>query len=494
VQTLSTYPAKRLCGILIALATAASVQLHAAKKLSDRLDSLLNTWTTIPGLQPAQWGISVWDATQMKEIGGKNQNTLLIPASIQKILTSFAALETFGSTYRYSTTVGHTGKIDADGVLNGNLIIIGSGDPSLGSRKFSATQSDKLLNLIVNTVTRAGIKQISGNIIADASLFSLPLANWSWSWEDLGAYYGAGASAIAYRDNYAQLFLRPIQSTGSWEWNWEKPAPTGITIENLLETGPAKGKNQVRILGTEFQTTRILSGVVRADERQLALRVSLPNPALALAQGLYDALSDSGIEVKGQAEAKYSGPQPYSSVTPLLAVKSPTLIELITEVNKESNNLYAEHLFKSMGSEQFGKGNSETGKLSLQRFWTGKGLVERELVLEDGSGLSRYNAISAGNMTKALVYIATSPIFTEFLTTLPRSGMEGTLKNVGTANQQKGKVWAKSGSMSKVRAYAGFTYHSNGSLICFTLMLNQHALSGKELKELTESFWNLLLT
>ena len=403
------------------------------------------------------------------------------PASITKLLTTATALRLLTPTFRYETTLAHSGTV-RDSVLAGDLYIVGSGDPSLGTAHIKqAPFSDQW----VKAVRAAGIKQIEGRVIADDSAFDNQGVSLFWSGDDYGAYYAAGSYGLNAFDNAYTLYLR---SGGAHLRPWvvgTKPEGLDIRFANHLVAAPVK-EDSIHIFGFPYCQKREIYGIVPLHSKRISCRGDIPDPPLFLAQHLTKELQKGGIAVQKPAscyrllrEAKAWKKQTLTTIHTHL---SPPLAEIVRTTNYRSHNLFADALLKTIGErskESFPPGISSYGKgvETLRRYWAKQGLDVSRLFLYDGSGLSGKTAMTADLLCKVLQAMTADKTFRA---SLPTAGRSGTVTYFMDGTHLAGKAWLKSGSISRVRNYAGYV-DWKGKTYIVALFVNNYTCPTKEM-------------
>jgi len=400
-----------------------------------------------------------------------NPQYCLVPASVQKLLTSAAALEILGGNFQFKTLLCANGKME-NRKLSGDVIISGGGDPSLGSGYFSIEkEKPAFLSVWISMIQTAGIDTIDGTIIADPHCFSDIDVPPSWLWEDLGNYYGAAASGINVFDNTFSIeFQTPVENDKPTEIINIQPEIPKLILKNEVVSS-AEQKDGTTVFGNANNNVRLIRGTLPSGKSSYPIKASIPNPALLTAYQLKESLSDSGIVVTG--EAKVSQKQIPTDRLQIMGVwSSPALSQIVEKMNHESSNLYAEAILKQIALTQKGEGTSEKGTEALMDFWKSKG-INGTLKLADGSGLSRQNTLTAQTLTDLLVFMKNnSRWYEEFFQSIPVTGMDGTQKYYFQDSFLKGKLRAKSGSMKGVRSFAGYMTTQKGTEIAFCVIVN----------------------
>ena len=371
----------------------------------------------------------------------------LIPSSCMKLVTIAAALHFLNPEERFETKLEYEGVIDEKGTLHGNLYIVGGGDPCLGSERLSSSWQQQLENW-VDAVQQKGIKKIVGKVIGDASKWEKALAVPSWCWEDLGNYYGAGACALSFHENYYSLFFKPAAAVGdAADISRTDPVMTHLVFQNEVKTGPIGSGDRACIYGSEFSPFQYVRGTVPAGVNEFSIKGAIPDPAPFCAQLLTKALRTKSISVE---EVELS---PSQKRIAFHTTYSPPLSEILYWTNQKSINLYAEHLLKKIGETVYREGSTQAGTRAIVDFLQAQNIDLKGFNMADGSGLSRKNLITAKQLVTLLQKMKTSPHYALFLRSLP----------------QKGEfVHAKSGSMSLIKCYAGYKGE-----IAFAIMINQ---------------------
>ncbi len=385
-----------------------------------------------------------------------------IPASTMKLVTTATALEILGPTYRFTTTLETDGNIQ-NGILHGNLYIRGSGDPTLGSAKMGDIH---FLEKWVDAVKKAGIREIKGDIIADASIYDSEGINPKWMWEDLGNYYAAGAYGISYKDNTYFLELKSGAVGTRPEILKVTPNIPELKFDNRLASTTIRF-DSAYIYGAPNSNERTIYGAIPANRASFTIKGDIPNPGLVLARDFAWKLKSSGVAVSGSATDQVKTGNRNSIYTH----QSPPLSEIIREINVTSNNHYTELLFRHLALQRSKVATTNHAIRVVQDFWRLKGLPINELKMHDGSGLSPMNAVSAQFFVNLLQYMSRSVHGHHFQASLPTAGSNGTVRNFLRGSALSGKVLLKSGSIGGVRAYAGYI-NSGGKRYAFAMIVN----------------------
>lgn len=463
--------------LLLCLGLPAQVDTKGVHAMLDKI-------VRSPGMDNGQFGFVLIDLESGKVLEQVRPDETMLPASTMKTVTSAAAFSILGPDYKFKTQLQISGQVE-DGILKGNVIIRGGGDPTLGSDRYSwGTDRKSLLAIWVKALREMGIRKIEGDIIGDASLFEDALVPVNWVWNDIGNYYGAGACGLSFNENSYALVFQPGKSVGTKaELLRTDPPMSDVTFVNEMRTGSSSSGDNGYVYGAPYTFTRTLKGTVPLGD-SFVIKGSIPDPALFTAKCLDEALWADSIMVLGRPTTirhMIAEGRPLPTDRQLLHThESPPLKDIVYWLNKKSINLYAEHLVKTVGLEKAGEGSTAAGTKVIAEHWAAKGVPVTGLHMDDGSGLSRYNGITPRQLALMLQLNAAEPWFPDFLYSLPIAGKAddpGTLKSMCNGTAAEGKVCAKSGYISRVRTYAGYVETKSGRKLCFAMMANNYTCS-----------------
>lgn len=435
-------------------------------------------------LASASVGIVVTDAETGEVIAAHNSGKSLVPASTQKLLVSAAALEIFGTGHVFTTTVYFSGNTDQEGTLHGDIIIHGGGDPALGSERFKTHYGD-VIDTMADAIRKAGIRRIEGQIVGDNSYFGNPQIPDSWIWEDIGNYYGSPAFGLNIFENTYRLTFSSEAPGSLTKITGTEPELPGVRFENFVKAAP-NNRDNAYIFGSYLSPKREVRGTIPAHRKSFSIKGAMPDPALLAATALTEKLSEAGIPVSGAAKSA-SNPTNITNLTKLFEIQSPPLAEIVQELNTHSINLYAEALLLHLAKAKKEGISVEAGCHALTAFWSSRGMDTTGMYPDDGSGLSRANALTPQQMVFLLHYMKNqSPVSASFLASLPVSGISGSLKNF--CKDIPGKFSAKSGYMSRIMNYAGYLETRSGRQLIVVLMANNYTCPDGDMKTLWEEF------
>lgn len=461
-------------------------QVVPPDSLRNNIQKAIEKMVNDPALKNASVSFMAIDHKSKKELAYYNPDQSLVPASVMKTVTTATALEVMGPGYTFKTVLAHTGYVDSNCVLHGDIYIVGGGDPALGSRFFSDHyfQPD-FMHVWSDAVIQLGIDSIDGRIIGDDLLFGIEPTPSTWTYGDLGNYYGASPSGLSIYDNQCTLSFSTGEVGDSARLECIDPFVPNLEFLNEV-TGGNVFRDHSTITGALFDEDRIITGSLPKGKDNYEVRGSLPDPGLQTAFELNMALHSKGVFVNGgyttTRKERLAHRTDTSQRTEFYTQTSPSLSSIAYWTNLVSVNLFAEHLMCQIGLVKTGNGQVEYGTSYTTSFWSRKGINTDGMYLMDGSGLSRYNGISARHLSGILLYMATRSRYGDtFRNTLPVSGKSGTMRTVCDGTVAAGRVYAKSGTIQRVKAYAGYVHARSGTKMSFAILVNNFNCSSAEL-------------
>ena len=454
-------------------------------------NTVVATFKADQALKHSSWALYIKNADTKKELYSVNPELALSPASTQKVITTSVALELLGELYQYRTYLAYTGKIE-EGVLKGNLIIKGSGDPSLESENFVTDKNEnKTFEHILSALKKKGIDQIDGSIVADVNTFDNAITPNNWLWTDIGNYYGSGPSALSYKDNKVKVYFK----SGSKQGDSTYIVKTVPTVDNLkyyneVLTGvPGSGDNAY-FYGAEFQNFRIVKGTIPPNKESFVVESSMPDAALYMVQELKKYFKLKNISVSGESvTSRILGTYGIVNKEPLVlidSIVSPPLKDIIHFTNLKSVNLYAEHLLKTLSLIKTKTGNDIDGIRIIEQKMKDCSIDIGGMKLHDGSGLSPVNKLTVKQQCNLLCYMDDRPSFNTLLASLPIAGKTGSLSTMFKGTKAEGNLKAKSGYIGGVRAYTGYFTSVKGQRIAFSFIVNNYDCTSTEIKKKME--------
>lgn len=429
-------------------------------------------------------GFVVTDMLTGEILASENPDLLLAPASVAKLFTTASALEILGSGYRYETRFLLQGTLDpVQGVLDGNLVVRGGGDPTTGSVYFrkNGKEEDPFATL-AEILKIKGIKRITGSIVPDVSAFGEWSVPRSWMWEDIGNYYGATPGALNILDNTVRLLFNSSSQAGEQAvLTGTDPDLPGISWISEVSSG-TNNRDLAYVYGSPWGTRRYIRGTIPAGRTGFGVKASMPNPAEVYINLLRRRLEDAGISAGREIQFSISESEALS----LHTIWSPPVAEICSVLNHESVNLLAESLVMQLAYKSNGYGDHDAG-MELMRSFIREKITGEPFFLEDGSGLSRFSAVTARQLNNLLLHMSRSNNAGAFRSGLPVAGA-GTLRSFRTSDFPGYTLRAKSGSMTRVRAYAGYLVCQSGREVAFSVMVNNFPGTQSEVFRSLERF------
>ena len=463
------------------------------------LDNLIDVTLDDTDFDGALWGVAVMNLDGDSLMYSRNSRTRLLPASNVKLFTTASALDQLGPDYRYRTTVHVDGAI-RDSTLHGDLVVRGTGDPTLGHEDAymeSYENSDDTYDVTApfrawaDSLKAAGITRINGNIVGDATIFPGPALGRGWSWDNTPYSYSAEISGLVFNRNTVDL---TVKGTSIGEPGWIQLAPDTdyVEVENQSLTVPSRvdaNSDYDRPLGTNTIRVGTLVPAGSSDDRSMAIT----DPARYFSHVLREVLTEEGIDVEGGTVALTSEEDreqvpPYSTLERIASHESPPLAEIIDLINEDSENLYAEQVLRTLGTdrpvedndldEDIEPGTAEMGVAAAMRTLKEARVDTSAIQWADGSGLSRHNQkppLAVAQLLRHMWTHPTSDVRDAFLGSLPVGGEDGTLSHRYRGHAAaRGRVQAKTGTLSNVSALSGYVTTNGGTPLAFVIMCNHH--------------------
>ncbi len=479
---------KRITLILLLLSSVnlCFSQFRPLSKKRHSVNRLIDKITVYPGFKNAIFAFYAIDLNSGEVIAAKNSSKALKPGSTLKLLSTATALELLGPDFQFSTQLEYSGLIDTTiRVLHGNIYIRGGGDPTLGSIYFDSTQQYSFLNDWVHAIKGLGIDSIAGSIIADASIYSNDMLPSTWTWSNMGNYYGASACGLSIFDNYYSIHFKTSAHKGDTaEIAGINPAIPGLFFENEVFADTILYDNAT-ILGAPFSNFRSMRGSLPLSQSDFIVKGSIPDPALLAAHTLQQNLKEQGIPcAKTVASLRNLSNKMDTDLekrTPFYSTSSPALSTIIAQTNIQSINLFAEHFLIQTAIVLGAKPETDSATKAVLEFWRQKGMDIQGLSMNDGSGLSNYNLITPEQLVFILQCMKNrSTHFNSFYQSLAVAGVSGTLKRLTLGSLAQGNLHGKSGTVDRSKAYAGYVTSKSGRQIAFSMVVNNFSCSSKE--------------
>lgn len=467
--------------------------VFSQNSVQDAIDNFAND----EAFKNASIGFAAYNLNQDKLVGELDAPISLPTASTAKLFSTASALELIGGNYKPITRLYYDGYIDSNGTLIGNIWIRGGGDPSLGSKYFYSKENrDDFLYQWKSSIKKLGIKSIKGNIIADASEFGYKGVPNGWSWNDIGNYYGAGPSGLIVYDNLLEYTFSVPKSIGETTTLKKlEPYIPGLQFHNYI-TSSSRGGDNSYLFGGPYSLDRFGEGTLPAGNSNFVVKGSIPDPEILVAYQLYNSLKDDSVICFGQYQSSRTldlKSVDYNSKEKISEYQGKSLQEIISLTNHKSINLFAEQLVSLVGYYKSGDGSHENGVQIMEGYWKTKFNTEG-LYITDGSGLSRSNGIAPIHFVRLLKYMYSSKNKDDFLNSLPISGKSGTLTSLCRNQLASGRIQAKSGTMSRIKSYAGYLTNNKDEVIAFSIIVNNANCSSSIVKRKMEGLFNAMVS
>lgn len=489
--------------MLLAGLTAVMMALQAQGADKVKLKKCLDDLASKEPLKGAVWGVCV------KEMDGtivaaRNEGVRMIPASNMKLITTGAAMHALGANFRFETALAYSGEI-TDGTLRGDVWIIGGGDPTIASRDSISLTADGLFWKWKSMLKKAGINRVEGRIIGDGRAFEGSLENSSWTYDDTGTFYGCGGSALGFYSNAVDYSVSATTEGTPVKIVQSYPETPWMHIENYTSTATAGSGNSLFLFTTDLAPYGEWRGTFATDRRPKAEHTANKYGALTCAYYFWKYLKATGFEVSGsycdfaRDGSLRSGTDwalsaaPQIQPTVLGKTKSAPLSQIAKITNWRSDNYFAESIFRTLGEKACGIAVYDSCSVAENEVLESLGLKPSLVKIEDGSGLSRKNAVSPGFFCDFLLAMRSSNAAAEFLTSLPALG-EGTLWSMLPNHPDRSRIRLKSGSMEGVLCYSGYVLDAEGAPVyAFSILTNATTAKTGEVRTALARILTLLL-
>lgn len=415
----------------------------------------------------------------------------LVPASTMKSITTATANEILGSDYRFKTELQTAGVLGEDGTLKGNVVIRGGGDPTLGDSQISRTFA-----VWQDALAKAGVKKVEGSVVGDASIFGTKLIPDSWQWNDIGNYYGAGACGLTFHQNQFFCSFRTSKVGGIAGFIGTDPKLPEVEFINEMRVGSAGSGDQGYIYGVPYGKVFYLRGSVPAGSSSFTIKGALPDPAFFCARAFTKHLNQGGLEVTGEpttVRLMMVAGESLAARKVIHEQSSDSLKSLMVLTNHKSVNLRAECMHRAIGLKAKNKGTTEAASDAVTKHWADKGIDMTGFYMADGCGLSRSNTVTAKQMALIHYHAAKGENFEAFHDSLPVAGRSGTLKSIGGGTSAEGRVRAKSGTLDRIKTYAGYVDARSGKRYAFAVFVNNYSGDSWDAKSKIVRIWTKMV-
>jgi D-alanyl-D-alanine carboxypeptidase/D-alanyl-D-alanine-endopeptidase (penicillin-binding protein 4) len=461
----------------------------------DTLQQKIEILSTNPFFKNGTLGVSVRDAGTGELLASINADSMLVPASGMKLITTLSGYHLLGREFCFATSLQYDGQIMGDGTLRGNIYIQGSGDPTLGSDRIKGNPDGKeLFGKLIRDMQHAGIYCVEGDIIADPTIFRGHPVHASWKSEDLGNYYAAGAWGLNFNENQYHIYYNTQGRIGSKSSIVRvEPEIPGLEFNNIVKINRPGTGDRANIYGGPFEFKKKITGTVPKSRSPFRIKGAIPDPPGYLAATILRQMNSHDMggysaKVDNRPSFAYGGQKVISTHW------SPPLADIVRQTNVESVNIYAESIIKTIGYLSEGQGDEYFGGKAIKKFMHQLQLDTVACSIADGSGLSLHNRITPSCMSGFLIKMIPLIGIDTLINLIPEAGREGTVKSLLLHSPAKGSMWVKSGSMKRVLSYTGYCKTASGKLVSFSVMLNQrsaasHARNKKELEKILDAIY-----
>ncbi len=448
---------------------------RAAAKFAERAQGLLGAGAASKG----EWGLLIVDAASGDILYEQNADKYFVPASNMKLFTTALALAKLGPDYRYHTTLETPGTVSADGRLNGDLVLVGRGDPNLSNRKFPYQLKEefdgppeKVLAELADGLVAKGVKEISGDVIGDDSYFPRERYPSGWEIDDMVWEYGAAISAIVVDDNTVMLTLTPGEGAGNPVQAMVIPGTPDFTVRNELVTSAADVKSDLTLRREPGANLVVVQGSLPAKGAPRKLILAIEEPAQHAAVTLKRLLEERGVKIEGTARARHDPAELAGDPVVLAEHDSVPLSEAVKLINKISQNLHTEMLLRTVARQNGWWATPEDLAKVPADFYATAGIAPEDVVQSDASGLSRHDLATPRAIVTLLAYAQKQPWFGPYYDSLPVAGVDGTLEDRMKNTPAAGRIHAKTGSVEHVRTLSGFAETTGGRRLIFSFLSN----------------------
>src|SRR6202790_1129248 len=447
----------------------------AAARFGGRAETLLAASPSSKG----DWGILIVDAQTGEPLFEKNADSYFVPASNMKLFTTALALAKPGPDYKFHTTLQTRGVISRDGMLSGDVVLVGRGDPNLSNRKFPYELKEefdgppeKVLIELADALAARGVKEISGDVIGDDSYFPRERYPNGWEIDDMVWEYGAAISAIVVDDNTVALTLTPGEQAGNPVQGTVTPATPDFTVENEVITSAADVKPDLTLTREPGANIVVVKGSLPAKSAPRKLVLAIEEPAQHAAATLKRLLEERGVKVAGVARARHDHAELGGDPAVLAEHVSVPLGDAVKLINKISQNLHTEMLLRTVARQNAVWATPDELMKVPADFYAAAGIAPGDVIQADASGLSRHDLVTPRAIVTLLGFAQKQSWFGPYSASLPVAGVDGTLEDRMKNTLATGKIHAKTGSVEHVRTLSGLAETPSGRRLLFSFLSN----------------------
>lgn len=463
----------------------ASIQPDATPYASRSLEADLTEMLKEDILKSSHIGVQVKSIDRNDVLFSYNAGQRFIPASNVKLFTVAAGLAYLSPDFTYETKLMQHGAMES-GILKGDLIIVGSGDPTI-SGYFHNGNPTKVFEDWAETLKRSGIRSITGNIVIDNSFFHATPLGPGWSWDDEPFCYSALNDAFSFNNNCVAVIVTRGNSVGDPVTVRVEPGQGGLTIINKAETGRQEGINDISIRKTPCTNTITISGNLPMNHPEYRVMVAMERPACYGGLIFKEILAQRGVCLHGQVDCESQNRTSRETNGATAATyRSPRLSEIVKVINKKSNNFVAEQIFLTIGKIQKGEGGQAASAAAIKEYSGTIGVDIDGLHAVDGSGLSRYNLVTPKDIVTLLHHMSKSPQFGVFHDSLAVAGTDGSLAKRMQSPPLRGNLRGKTGSMNHIRNLSGYVTTRDGERLAFAILVNNFSTDPSLIEDIIE--------
>jgi D-alanyl-D-alanine carboxypeptidase/D-alanyl-D-alanine-endopeptidase (penicillin-binding protein 4) len=465
-----------------------SVSFNLLNELREQLDDSFND----PNFNHAFWGVLVKSLKTGEIIYKRNADKLFNPASNTKLFTSAAALSLLGSDFVYQTNLYANGIIK-NNKLAGDLIIQGSGDPTISNRFFNGNVTS-IFEAWADSLISKGITEISGNLYGDDASFDNFGSGRGWLLDNESAWFSAPSGALSFNDNTLMIEVKPTEINFPAEIK-VIPNTKYVTVMQKVLTVDTNSEQSIKISRLSGSNLISVNGKIKKDSKPVIEYVSIADPTLFFLTVLREVFEQKGISVKGKIGSISIAEKIIlaENLSLLFTHESVPLHMIVKELNKNSNNFYAEQILKTIGLEVYNYGSSENGAKASKELFATMGINPDNMIMVDGSGLSRLNLVSPRQIVNLLTFLYSSDQFNPFYNSLPIGGVDGTLANRMKRSSAENNVRAKTGFNENVSSLSGYLKTIGGETLAFSIMINNFLASPNLVEYLEDNVCNRLV-
>ena len=489
-----TVRSRLLALLLVALAAAPSAQPTSTLfGLADQIDRVVDA----DAFSDAYWGVYVVDLDADRVLYDRNATKRFIPASNMKLLTTAAVLDALGPRFRYRTRLYADGPIQ-NGTLTGGLVVRGAGDPTFGGR-YNRGDLTRAFRQWADSLRAAGVRRVQGTVIGDDDVFDNVQLGQGWQWDDLVWYYGAEISGLQFNEGTVHVDVRgttpgqPARIDANPDFGYVRFVnQTTTTAGGGIQEGYSRALSD----NVFTVTTSVPAGQTEVEE------LSVVNPTDYFVSTMVGVFREQGIDVEAElVDVDEWGRRPrYETMRRIAVHASPPLAEIVEQTNTDSNNLYAEHLLRTLGSyvyqgRDFPTGSAFAGYAAMEPLLTRLQIDPLSFRVADGSGLSALNRLTPVGIVALLRGMRDHPSRATrdaFVNSLPVGGRTGTLKRRYRSGDARGNVRAKTGYISGVRTLSGYVTAANGHTLAFSLLCNNYTVPTSRVNQAQDQIVEML--